>query len=607
MSGGQYNLAYIVRGDTFSRGTLYPPTTALGAVLSQTINGDEKVIAYWSQQLNKAERNYSTIEREALGSVAAIKEFFPYLYGRRFTILTDHNPLTSLRGLKDTGGRLTRWLLYLQQFDITIRYRSGRSNTNADVMSRCQISNDATVTLHAGEDDSMFVHGVTVFGDADTLKREQETDEVTGSILHSIKDGKRLSAKLERWNKFSIVDGILCRQSTRFPNSKLQVVVPEGLRAVIIDQLHAKSGHLGVYKTFGKVRERFFWPGYEKDVWEAVEKCGVCQRSNHPVPKPQAPLGTISSDYPFQKLSWDIMGPLPTTLKGNQYILVVTDLFSKWVEAFPLAKTDSTTLAAVLTEEIVCRFGVPEAIHSDQGPNFVSRVIQSLCDRLGIERTQTTAYHPQGNGQVERFNRTLEDMLAKVISDNHRDWDDHLQKSLFAYRTAIHESTGYTPFLTTFGRTPNLPVDVLLRSRQAETQPLPEYVRKTQMMLKTAFTEVRERLKAAHAKQKQVADKGACGQKFHVGDRVWLFVPTVKRGQTKKFVSLWRGPYTILDKVSAVNYRIQLIGGQQQKTVHTNRLKLCSSTPTEPEQHCTKPYEGVRGDRWFCNARQRRK
>lgn len=293
------------------------------------------------------------------------------------------------------------------------------------------------------------------------------------------------------------------------------------------------------------------------------------------------------------------MGPLPTTLKGNQYILVVTDLFSKWVEAFPLAKTDSTTLAAVLTDKIVCRFGVPEAIHSDQGPNFVSGVIQSLCDQLGIKRTQRTAYHPQGNGQVKRFNRTLEDMLAKVISDNHRDWDDHLQKSLFAYRTAIHESTGYTPFLATFGHTPNLLVDVILGSRWAETQQLAEYVRKTQMTLKTAFTEVRERLKAAHAKQKQLADRGACGQKFRVGDRVWLFVPTVKRGQTKKFVSLWRGPYTILDKVSAVNYRIQPIGGRQQNTVHTNRLKLCSSTPTEPEQHFTDPTKGHEGTAGF--------
>lgn len=130
---------------------------------------------------------------------------------------------------------------------MTIRYRLGRSNTIADVMSRRQISDDA-----AGEDDSIFVHVVTVFGEADTLKREQETDEVTGSILHSIKDGKWLLAELERGNKFSIVDGILCRQSTRFPNSKLQVVVPKGLRAVIIDQLHTKSGQLGVYKTFGE-------------------------------------------------------------------------------------------------------------------------------------------------------------------------------------------------------------------------------------------------------------------------------------------------------------------------------------------------------------------
>ena len=163
---------------------------------------------------------------------------------------------------------------------------------------------------------------------------------------------------------------------------------------------------------------------------------------------------------------------------------------------------------------------------------------------------------------------------------------------LFPYRTAIHKSTGYTLFLATFGRTPNLPVDVILGSCRAETQPLAEYVRKTQTTLKTVFTEVHERLKAAHAKQKQLADKEACVPKFHVGNRVWLFVLTVKRGQTKKFISPGRGPYTILNKVSAVNYRIQLIGGQQMKTIHTNRLKLCSSTPMEPEQHFTNPAKG---------------
>ena len=109
---------------------------AIGGVLSQIQDGQEKVIAYWSRQLQKPERNYSTIEREALAVVSAVKEFYPYLYGFQFKLLTDHNPLTSLKGLKDTGGRLARWLLYLQQFNFTFEYKSGASHSNADTLSR---------------------------------------------------------------------------------------------------------------------------------------------------------------------------------------------------------------------------------------------------------------------------------------------------------------------------------------------------------------------------------------------------------------------------------------------------------------------------------------
>ena len=276
------------------------------------------------------------------------------------------------------------------------------------------------------------------------------------------------------------------------------------------------------------------------------------------------------------------MGPLPATSCGNKYILVVTDLFSKWVEAFPLAVTDSITLARILTDEVICRYGVPESLHSDQGANFVSEVMQSLCAQLGIKRTQTSTYHPEGNGQVERFNRTLEAMLSKVVEEHQKDWDCHLQKVLFAFRTAVHESTGYTPLFVMSGRSPNVPIDVLLGRAQTQGQELPDYVRKTQSSLKSAFSVVRQRLHKAHQRQKQLKDQAIAGDAFQVGDRVWLFVPAIKKGQTRKFSSLWRGPYTIIDKVGPVNYHVQLIGGTQKRVVHRNRLKPCLSDP-EPE------------------------
>ena len=212
-----------------------------------------------------------------------------------------------------------------------------------------------------------------------------------------------------------------------------------------------------------RVRRRYYWPGYESDIERWIRECEQCQKRNNPQPLPQAPLDTISASYPFEKISWDIMGPLPVTEIGNKYILVETDLFSKWVEAFPLQVTDGLTLTSILMDEVICRYGVPQQLHSYQGSNLNAEVNQKLCRLLGIEHTRTTAYHPQGNGQVERFNRTVEAMLANMVGEHHSDWDKHLQKAIFTYRTSLHESTGYSPYLVNFGHSPPvLLVDVML-------------------------------------------------------------------------------------------------------------------------------------------------
>ena len=162
-------------------------------------------------------------------------------------------------------------------------------------------------------------------------------------------------------------------------------------------------------------------------------------------------------------------------------------------------------LATVLVDEIVCRYGVPEVIHSDQGSVF-----QHLCLLLGMERTRTTAYHPQGNGQVERFNRTLEAMLAKVVQANQRDWDTHLPKVLFAYCTTVHESTQFTPYHLTFGRSPMLPVDVML-VEEGEVVKLPQFVEETHQYFNDAYDTVHSNLKQAHQRQKLAFDKKNMG------------------------------------------------------------------------------------------------
>ena len=243
-----------------------------------------------------------------------------------------------------------------------------------------------------------------------------------------------------------------------------------------------------------------------------------------------------------------------------------------------------------MLNEVVCRYGVPASLHSDQGANLCSSVVYSLCELLGIATTRTSAYHPQGNGQVERFNRTLQSILAKTVDTNQDTWDSQLPKALFAYRTAVHDTTGFTPFHLTFARSPQLPVDVMLgRILPAKLRSYPQFVQEAHKQVASSCNIAQQHLRAQHLRNKQLYDKDNTAVQFCVGDRVWLYTPVVSKGKTKKFTSFWKGPYTIVDKPGEINYKIQLIGGTQTFVVHRNRLKLCYTPPPTSNAEFSQP------------------
>ena len=254
--------------------------SALGAVLSQTQDNQERVIAYWSRQLTKAERNYSTIEREALAIVSAIKEFYPYLYGFRFTLVTDHNPLTSLKGIKDIGGRLNRWLLFLQQFQYTIVYKPGKQHTYADSLSRIP------QPVH-------IVQDILPSLSSDNLSSAQLADYQLKPVIAALKDGEPLPTQTPPGLKRAyLCNGILCRQYTECASkvTHTQLVIPSSLQKLVCHQIHNCNGHLGIHKTTSMIRERFYWPGYEDYIQNFVKSCPQCQRRAQPQPQPCAPL-----------------------------------------------------------------------------------------------------------------------------------------------------------------------------------------------------------------------------------------------------------------------------------------------------------------------------
>ena len=451
----------------------------------------------------------------------------------------------------------------------TVRHKAGKLNGNADGLSRTPSIQLAAAISQVESSDNFA-----------KIKEAQAKDAYMVLVYEAVKDGKPPPGLTRQNGKFFIHKGVLCRRFKESGDSDvcIQMLIPLEMRSTILEHLHNRAGHMGVKRTLERVRHRFYWPGYELDVERWVQECETCQKRNNPQPLPQAPLGTISASHPFQKITWDIMGPLPVTRKGNKYILVVTDVFSKWVEAFPLQVTDGLTLTSILMDEVICWYGVPQQLHSDQGSNLNAEVNQRLCQLLGIERSRTTAYHPQGNGQVERFNRTVEAILAKMVGEHQDDWDKHLQKAVFAYMSP--QDTHHTlSFLDVHLFYQLMLCWVVLVRERGVMVLFPQYIKEAKTTLKMAYDVIRENLDVAQKKRKERRDKHCAEVNFKVGDRVWLFNPAVKVGETRKLSSQWRGPYTVIDRVSPVNYKIQLIGTTKTQTVHHNRMKMCHGDP----------------------------
>ncbi|KRY44717.1 Retrovirus-related Pol polyprotein from transposon [Trichinella britovi] len=364
-------------------------------------------------------------------------------------------------------------------------------------------------------------------------------------------------------DRLTLRDGILCRAweaTDREEEKMLQVVprrnIPEVLRAV---HNHPTGGHLGVAKTLGRVRQRFYWPQQREEVEDRCRACQTCAARAAPTKRLQAPMQIHPVGQPFQRVGMDLVGPLEETRRGNQLHLGGVPLL---FNAFPLPDAEADTVATALVNGIFCRYGAAETLHSDQGRNFEAGVIAELCRLFDVTKTRTTAYHPQSDGLVVRMTRTLIDMLGKVSIDQPEDWDAHLDRVLLAYRSSVHRTTGATPCRIIFGRELRLPVDVvygLPQGMQAETSGV--YVQR-----------LRQELEQSEPKQSWSSADKSHGDKRHAyepGDQVRFQVPV-----KTKLGAHWEGRYLLQKKLDWNTYRLRKIrGGKEPEVVHFDRLK----------------------------------
>uniref|UniRef100_A0A8C1Y575 Gypsy retrotransposon integrase-like protein 1 n=2 Tax=Cyprinus carpio TaxID=7962 RepID=A0A8C1Y575_CYPCA len=526
----------------------------LGAVLSQEQDGKVRPVAYASRSLRPNERNlsnYSSMKLEFLALKWAMTERFrEYLLGNRCMVYTDNNPLSHLATAK-LGATEQRWAAQLAAFDFELKYRSGKSNVNADALSRLHppvavgglgsgttipsvLRSAMGVDLVAAATQctmSMFPGHSPV-----ELASLQAADPVISEVLgfwkyrrypgpeERRKLSKPGSVLLRQWKRLVERDGVLYRRVMR-PDGKeeaLQLVLPTILKPDVLTQLHQNHGHQGVERTLELVRQRCYWPGEAAEVANWCQRCERCQVAKDTRPPARGPMGHLLASCPNEIIAIDFTVLEPSS-SGVENVLVITDIFSKYTVAVPTRDQRAETVARLLVTEWFCKFGVPARLHSDQGRNFESRLIHQLCALYGIVKSRTTPYHPAGNGQCERFNRTLHNLLRTLPSARKRDWAACLPQVVFCYNTTLHQTTGESPHFLMFGQEARLPVDFLLGSVPEPIEgEIHEWVLEHQTRLQVAFEGARERLRVAAKKRKEQNDLLVRDAPLTVGQLVYL-------------------------------------------------------------------------------------
>ena len=343
--------------------------------------------------------------------------------------------------------------------------------------------------------------------DFETLQARDEEIQCIVNILGD--SGHSSHADIAR--NYVLEDGLLYRvtEPEKCGNhSGLQLVIPKFLQQPLIEEIHSGyfGGHLGIDKTYNKIRSRYYWSGMYRDVIEFLKNCVACnmrklRRQRPPLQSMQIP------QYPFEQIAIDTSGPFPESYEGNRYIINIIDMFSGWPEAFPTKSKSAGTVAKILMKYIIPRHSCPRVIVSDNGTEFCNAVIDQINAFFNIKHTTTSIYHPQANGKVERFNRVMSDALAKLVDRSQRDWDSKIPAILSAYRTAKNESTKFSPFYVIYGRDPVLPVDTLLAPKyryQGE-----EYVPTMLENMHSAHHQVRHNLEQSHERNKVYYDRKA--------------------------------------------------------------------------------------------------
>ncbi|CAF1423056.1 unnamed protein product [Rotaria sordida] len=599
----------------------------IGGVLQQEVNGQLRNLYYHSQLMTPCERKYSPIEKEALAIYKCFARMRPYLLGRSIIVKTDHCPLCNIMKKTVRNARVDRISQLIQEYNIEkIIHINGRDNCLPDYLSRYPREQDddlfdidygigsksaivdspstnqtilnamllrprknKTESVKATADADAFVstdpdttlvtdtnvsHTKPIphkfssnYFDSNKLQQEQARDPNIQNII------RRLQHKPNN-SPFIFKDNLLRKIMTISPHSKIErdvIYLPSSMIKSLLYACHndpMTGGHFSLDRTYHKIKNLYWWSKMKLSIFQHIKSCLACQQYNVGRQKRHGQLNPIPPrEGPFLLIGIDYCGPLKTTPRENQYVLVINDYFTRHIIAIALPNCTAETTAQALFNEYFCKYGIPSTILSDQGPHFQNQLMQNIRKLIGYNHIYSTPYHPQTNGVVERFNSTFIPQISKLQDTEDNNWDEYLQAVVFAYNSGVHKTTKYSPYELVYGRPPRLPIST--RPPYFSFSKPNDYFNQLQKTLRIYHQAAKQNILRQQQDNKYRYDKNRPDPHYKLGDKVLTRIYGLRGKLDPKFSPI---PKVII----SVNHPIYIVHDTQTNMtsqVHVGDLR----------------------------------
>ena len=511
--------------------------------------------------------------------------------------------------------------------DVQIIYRPGRSNANADALSRspclpppvegigeneCQVAS----LNSSGKQTENISELLMLSGQKPSttpFEVEQRKDGYLAQVFKFLEEGilpadDKLARKVAMQAPLFTVNRKMLYYIDPKPSCKCRVVVPSHFQKKLMEESHRSimGGHFSGKRTYDSLSQIWWWESMYRDVMTYVQSCPECLVSRGDGRNTRSPLHPIPVNRPFQIVGVDIMD-LPVTASGNRHVVVFQDYLSKWPLIFPTPDQKTQRIVDLLVKEIIPQFGVPECLLSDRGTNLLSYLMKDVCKSLGVQKLNTTAYHPQADGMVERFNRTLKEMLKKHAARYGKQWDQHLYGVLWAYRNTVHESTAEKPSFLLYGidlRSP--PEAELLQPQEEHVVEVENYREQLMITLRSARLMAAECIRQAQKRYKHYYDQKAIQREYKVGDWVLVRFPQEEKGKQRKLSHPWHGPYRVIARQDP-DLTVVKVYYPQEGQIQIHQERVCFCPPAFPAGYFwygTRRHSVGRPPKWVQNLLQ---